>query len=378
MRKAMRILLWVVLLFLIVVALALAALFMFADPNKLKPVIASEVLQRTGYRLVIEGNLSWSIYPQIGVKADHITLTSPGKQQPFMDLRRVNIAVQPMQLLRGINQVKGEVHITDVTLLNVHASSALVGLHWQDNTLILRPIQATMYGGSLSGTARGKDFSKTPAWNWEVTLTHVDIDPLLRDANGNNSKLKLSGTGQVKIVAATLGNSTNEMLSNLNGSTEFSLTKGIVEGVDLNYFLKTADAIYNKQPIEIPQQSVKQTAFDSFTGTMMITNGLAQTNNLLLTSSAFKVRGQGNYNLPHQSLDLSLNVASQEELTSQWSIPLLVTGDLAKPDVRLDMREINKVVAENELARIKAKVKEKIKDKIPGKAGEYLQTLLGD
>lgn len=377
MRKAFRALISVVLLFVVVCALALSALYMFADPNKLKPVLASEVLKRTGYKLVIDGNLSWSLYPQVGVKADHITLTAPDKTLPFLDLRRVNIAVQVWQLLRGVNQVKGEVHITEVTLLNVHANSALVGLHWQDNNLILRPIQASMYGGSLSGMARGKDFAATPAWNWDVTLTHVDMEPLLRDANGNNSKLKLSGTGQVKITAATLGNSTNDMLSNLNGVTEFSLTNGKVHGVDLNYFLKTADALYNKQPIEAPQD-IKETSFESFTGSMMITNGLAQTNNLLLTSSTFKVKGQGNYNLPHQTLDLSLTVASQDELTSQWMIPVLVTGELSKPDVRLDMREINKVLAEKELAQIKAKVKEKIKDKIPGKAGEYLQNLLGD
>ena len=377
MRKTVRIVMWLVVLFVFVCVSALAALYLCADPNQLKPVLTNEVLKRTGYKLVVDGDLSWSIYPQLGVKAAHITLTAPGKQQPFVDLRRVNIAVAPMQLLRGISQLRGEVHITEVTLLNVHATSALVGLHWQDNVLTLRPIQASMYGGSMNGMARGKDFSSSPAWNWDVVLSHVDVQPLLLDANGSDAKLKLAGVGQVRINASTQGNTTNEMLSNLNGSTDFSLQNGKVEGVDLNYLLKTADALYNKKQIEVPQD-IHQTAFDSFTGSMLINNGLAQTSNLLMNSSAFTVKGQGNLNLPHQSLELTLQVASQQELISQWEIPVLVTGEVKKPDVRLDMRELNKQIASRELDQIKDKVKDKIKEKIPGKAGEYLQNLLGD
>lgn len=377
MKKAFRIILWIVLLFVIVCVLALAALYMYADPNKLKPVITSEVLKRTGYRLEIDGNLSWSLYPQVGVKAAHLTLTAPNEKRAFMDLQRVHIAVELPQLLRGVNKLRGEVHIASVKLMNVRASGALVGLHWQDKTLTLRPIQASMYNGSLSGMVRAKDFATVPSWNWDVTLSHVDIKPLLRDANGDRSSLKLSGTGQVRINASTQGDAKDAMLSNLNGAVDFSLTNGIVEGVDLNYLLKSADALLNRKTVELPE-NIKQTAFESLVGSALINNGLAQTNNLLLTSSAFKVKGQGSYNLPRESIDMALKVESQQELNTQWEIPVLVTGAVARPDVRLDMREINKQIASRELARVKEKVKDKIKENIPGKAGEVLQNLLGD
>lgn len=377
MKKALRILLWIILLFVVLSALSLAALYMLADPDQLKPVITSEVMKRTGYRLDIDGKLTWSLYPQVGVKASHLTLTAPAQKAPFLDMRRVNIAVELSQLLRGVNKLSGEVHIASVTLMNVKASSALVGLHWQDNTLTLRPIQASMYSGSMSGMARGKDFSGQPAWNWDVTLSHVDMQPLLRDASGEHSKLKLSGTGQVRISASTQGNTKNQMLSNLNGVTDFSITNGVVQGVDVNYLLTAADALLNKKAVVLPSD-IKETKFDSLAGSMLINNGLAQTNNLRLTASAFKVNGQGNYSLPHETIDLSLQVHSQDELQSQWEIPVLVTGALAHPDVRLDMREINKQIASREIARVKDKVKEKIKEKVPGEAGEILQNLLGD
>jgi AsmA protein len=373
MKKVFKFLVWVVVLVVVIAVLAFAALYIFADPNKLKPVISSEVQKRTGYQLIFDGDLSWSLYPQLGVKAAHVTLQAPNQQKPFIDLKRIHIAVEPMQLLYGYHKLRGEVHIAEVTFMNVHATSALVGLHWQDQSIVLRPIQASLYGGSLSGNARGKDFGAVPAWNWELTLSHVDMQPLLHDANGDASKLILSGTGQVKISASTQGLDAKQMMSNLNGVTDFSVQNGAVEGIDLNYLLQTADALLNKKQIELPTD-INQTKFDSMAGSVLINNGLAQTNNLLLTSAAFKVKGQGSYSLPAQTIDLALQVAPPE---NQWDIPVLVRGEVSRPTVQLDMREINKQVASRELAQVKDKVRDKIKEKIPGKAGEYLSNLLG-
>lgn len=377
MKKAVKIVSWVLMLFVLVCVLAIAALYLFADPNKLKPAITSSVKKRTGYDLVFDGTLSWSLYPQVGVKAQHLTLTAPDNKKPFVDLRRVNIAIEPLQLLYGTSKLRGEVHIGEIVFMNVHATGALVGLHWQDNALVLRPIQASLYNGSISGTARGKSFSGIPAWNWDVTLSHVDIQPLLKDANGESSKLKISGTGQVRINASTTGTNTQQMLGNLNGVTDFNVQNGAVEGVDLNYLLKTADAILSRQKVEIPQD-INQTKFDSLGGSVLLNNGLAQTSNLLLTASAFKVKGQGQYNIPARTVDLALLVGRQQDSTSQWEIPVLIQGEVSRPTVELNMRELNKEIASRELDRVKDKVRNEIKERVPGKAGEYLQNLIGN
>lgn len=376
MRKAIRIILWVLVLLVVVIALAVAALFMFADPNKLKPVLTSEVLQRTGYKVVIDGDLSWSIYPKVGVKADGLSITAPEQEAPFLNLKRVNFALEPMQLIYGTKKISGEVHVAAVELNNVRATSALVGLHWVNKELTLRPMKASLYGGSLSGVVQGKNFSATPGWNWDITLSHVDVGNLLKDVNGKDAKLRLDGKGQVRINAATKGNSVDDMLANVNGNTDFSLTDGALEGVDLNYLLQAADALLNKKAVPNPE-NLHETKFASLIGSALITNGVAQTSNLKLTSEAFTVKGQGTFSLPTQSVDMALQVESQS-LNSRWEVPVLVTGQVKAPDVRLNMREINKMLAVKELNEVKDKVKEQIKDHIPGKTGEYLQNLLGD
>lgn len=377
MKKAFRIVTWVLALLVTVCVLAFGALYIFADPNKLKPAITNEVMKRTGYHLVFDGNLSWSIYPQLGVKAEHITLTAPNQNNPFIDLRRVNIAVEPWQIFYGTSKLRGEVHIAEAVLMGVHMTSALVGLHWQDGAIILRPVQAYLYGGSLSGVARGKDFSAVPAWNWDVSLSHVDMLPLLVDANGDSSKLRIGGTGQLRINGSSRGRNSQEMLSNVNGVTNVSVKNGKLEGIDFNYLIKSADALLNKQSVELPQGDAV-TNFESFTGSIVINNGLAQSNDLILSAPAFNVKGQGQYNLPARTINLALQVSSEHILNAQWRLPVLVRGEVARPEIQLDMDEINKQLAAHELDKMKDKVKDQIKQNIPGKTGEYLQSLIGN
>lgn len=374
MKKTFNIAVWVLVLLLTVGLSALAALYLLADPNKLKPVITSEVKKRTGYDFVIDGGLSWSIYPQIGVKAQHILVTAPGQTKPFLEMRRVNIAVVLSQLIHGYSRVKGEVHIGEVTLMGVHLTSALVGLHWQDNILTLRPIQAVLYGGSLNGFALGKNFSSIPAWNWDFTMNHVDMQPLLLDANGTSSKFRLLGAGRVNIVASTQGLTRPQMLEHLNGTTSFAIANGAVEGIDVDYLMKTVQALLSKD-IEAPVNS-NQTRFTNFTGSLIISNGLAETNNLLLTADTFNVKGQGKYQLPNQTIDLALQLQAPE-VNKNWDIPFAIRGELSKPNVVLDMREVNKQIATKEIDKAKEKVRDTIKEKIPGPAGDYLQQLLG-
>lgn len=375
MKKSIKIVIWVIALLITICLLALAALYLLADPNKLKPVITSEVKKRTGYELRIDGNLSWSIYPQIGVKAQHVLVTEPGQQKPFLELNRVNIAIVLPQLIHGYSQMRGEVHIGEIIIMNVHLNSALVGLHWQDNILTLRPVQASLYGGSLNGFARGKNFTVVPAWNWDFTLTHVDMQPLLLDANGANSKFKLTGTGLVRIVASTQGTTRQQVLENLNGSTEFAIQNGALEGIDVNYLLKTVQGLIDKNSTGTPDNT-DQTKFASFTGSLLINNGLAETNNLLLTADMFNVKGQGSYQLPNQILDLKLQVQAPD-INKNWGIPFAINGPLSKPSVVLDLREVNKEIAAKEIDKAKEKVRDTIKEKIPGPAGDYLQSLLG-
>lgn len=372
--KFVRILLSIVLLLVLISAIAMACLMLFVDPNKLKPIIAEEVEKKTGYHLAIDGKLSWSFYPLLGVKIDHMTMSAPKSTVAFLEASDVTLATEAKKLIRGERKLEGEVSVGDVKLMNVHATNAHLNVSWRDKVLNLEQITAGLYDGTLTGDIHGHDFSTTPKWNWVVQFDQIQVKPLLQDINGADSRVKIAGVGNVKMSASAEGNNRDEIISHLNGATEFSLNKGVLEGVDINYIIHSADSVINKQPIVPPANDL--TSFDSFTGGLIIKNGVAETNNLKLLAPSFKAEGTGSVNLLYQGVNLQLQVTPQNAQTN-WEIPVIVTGSLSRLDVRLDSTELRKLVFKDDFDKMRKKVKEEIKEHVPGKTGDFLQKILG-
>ena len=373
MKKFIRILFSIVLLIAVVAAIAFACLVIFVDPNQLKPMIAEEVMKGTGYQLKIDGNLAWSFYPRLGVKIEHMTLSEPN-QAPFADLYDVTIASEMKQLLKGPQKLQGEVYIGSMKLFKLQLKQAYVGLHWLQGMLTLEPLTAKLYDGTLKGVAHGRNLSSDPHWDWSMLASNVQLKPMLQDVNGAESKVVISGVGEVSMTLATHGMAKSQLFSNLNGVSNFSVQSGAVEGIDINYLAQAANAFLNNQSVAAPDHLAK-TEFQSLTGTAAIKNGIANINNLMLVSSAFAAAGTGNIDLVQQQLDYKLQITLLHQEKISWGIPVAITGSLHSPTVRIDTDMLKTMVAREQFQKIKSKVAEEVK-KLPEKADKLLQQLL--
>src|SRR3990167_7574740 len=114
--RTIKILLSILLLIILVLIIALGSLFLFLDPNKLKPIIANEVSRNTGFQTTINGKLSWSFYPLLGVKLDSMTLKESGQPAPFLEMHDVSIATELSQLLQGQSELQGQLYIQSAQL----------------------------------------------------------------------------------------------------------------------------------------------------------------------------------------------------------------------------------------------------------------------
>lgn len=103
MRKTLK---WVgvalgvaILLFVI----AFICLVTFVSPNRFKPVIADQVMKYTGRQLTIEGDLSWTVFPNLGIKTGHIMLGNPVgfKEKTFAEVEHATVAVKLLPLLHA-------------------------------------------------------------------------------------------------------------------------------------------------------------------------------------------------------------------------------------------------------------------------------------
>lgn len=374
--KKIKILFSILGLLIIICVLAMAGLVYFIDPNDMKPVIIEEIKKQTGYEIAIDGKLTWSFYPRIAVKVDHLILKTPNKKSPFLDAVDVRFATEITELFHSNKNLQGKILISKMHFMNMKVDDVNANLYWENNGLTLNPIQATLYQGKLEGIIKAQNLSTQPHWQWEMQVSNIQVKPLLQDVNGNDSKIKISGVGKFTLQAEANGKSREQMLHALNGKGEFSLNNGVVEGIDLNYLFQSAEALLNREQVTLPSEDIKQTVFNSITGSMIIRNGVTETDNMLLSSADFTTYAKGYVELITRAINFHLQIRPKQEVKLQWRIPVVITGYLDEPNVRLDTMEIQQFLAGKEIEKAKQKAIEQIKKHVPGKTGEFLQKLL--
>lgn len=375
--KAFKLFFSVMGLFIVIAILTLGALIYFIDPNKLKPVIVEEVQNKTGYQLTIDGQLSWSFYPLFSVKAEHVQVLAPAESKPFLTANGVHIAVRLIDLWQRREIMQGKVSISSLALGNLKLENVSSDIFSKKNELTFDSLNAKLYGGTLHATVTATNVAISPEWKWEAKLNNVQLNPLLKDLNGADSKINVSGVANFSMQAGTKGKTREDLLGQLKGNAAYQIQDGVLDGMDLNYFVQLADASLNKQATDRLVNS-KQTTFSQLNGSFVIKNGVAETRDTVLLATAFTSNAQGKLELLSRKLDFSIQIKPQlQNAKRSFDIPVLLSGDLRHPDIALDFLFIQKMIAEKQLEKFKEKASVEIQKHVPGKAGEFLQKLLG-
>ena len=97
--KALRIAAYAALAVLALLAVAVGLLFALFDEARIKEELSQQVLARTQRKLVIDGPLKLSVWPDVGVQIGHLTLSEKGGQGQFVALDTARLAVAVMPLL---------------------------------------------------------------------------------------------------------------------------------------------------------------------------------------------------------------------------------------------------------------------------------------
>lgn len=89
--------------FVLLIVLAAVLLITFVSPARLKPLMASQVMKSTGRELTMDGDMSWTFFPYLGVKTGHAQLGNPDgfEQKTFAEIASATMGVKLMPLLHG-------------------------------------------------------------------------------------------------------------------------------------------------------------------------------------------------------------------------------------------------------------------------------------
>lgn len=241
--------------------------------------------------------------------------------------------------------------------------------------------ESSVYKGRGSG-ALGIDVTgPVPKLTLQAKIEGADTLALLKASAGFD---RVAGRGSVTINVAGQGQTQQQMTESLSGTAALSIADGAMFGFDIAGMVKQA------QKGQLPQLAInpaEKTDFQQMSGTFVVSGGVAQSQDLLLVSTALRAGGTGSFDLGKQLMDLRLkpklaaNAQSPGGLAdlANLDVPILIRGPWDAPRVTVDL---DGVVKDN--SQIKKGVEqlgEVLKSKEGQKAakeiGRKLRDLLG-
>ena len=164
-----------------------------------------------------------------------------------------------------------------------------------------------------------------------VSLDGTSAMPLLQDA----AKFQwLAGKGRIALALGGQGLSEREIVEGLEGKADFAFQNGQIVGIDIPKLIQAAMqgrfSGFNHNPAE-------KTDFSEFAGSFIVAKGVAQNNDLRLTTPLLHVTGAGSANMPARSLDYVMKPKLVSAGGSGFEIPVKMTGPWERPTIQPDI-----------------------------------------
>jgi AsmA protein len=234
--------------------------------------------------------------------------------------------------------VSGTLNLKSAKFARLDLANVRVTVVIKDKVTHFSPVDAQVDGGQCSGDITVDSRGASPLLSVDEHLTGIDMARLLANTA---AKGRLSGRGTLNLKVTAHGASVDAMLKTLNGHLDANLADGALEGIDVGYELKLAQALIDRSAAP-PPNSTGRTPFQAFKLSAQIANGVAVTHDLTIASQALKVAGQGSANLPTQGIDFKLLASIATAPGRNTDIPLKVAGTYADPTVRPDIEAVAK------------------------------------
>jgi AsmA protein len=273
----------------------------------------------------------------------------------------------PVEMLRKLN-ARGQLSVGEAIFAGIKFTKLRLGVNAREGKVRFYPSEASMYGGQYRGDIAIDATGNVARVTLDEHVTGVNFAPLFKDMFETQ---RVSGKGSANIKLAGSGRTTDDVMKTLDGTVDFKVADGALEGSDLWYEIRRARALLKQQAIPERPSGPPRTPFTALTGTGTMNDGVMKNDDLNVAMQYLKVTGQGTVDLPKNSLDYRLVAAvlkipregadaTQMQDMVDAQIPVKVSGALTDPKVRPDLEGYLK-------GEVKKKVEEKIKDKLGDK-----------
>ena len=199
---------------------------------------------------------------------------------------------------------------------DIKIGKSALNLQLKDGLLTAALTELALYGGHGQGRVVIDGSGKVPAISESFNLQNVDMDLLLRDADGITV---LSGPASLDMTVAGHGLSQRAIAQSLTGRGSIHLDKGAIKGVQILDLVQTATKILTLGLAG----GGNETDFDRFDASYVINDGVLTSQDLQLVSSDLPVNGKGSVDLPRRQVLYRLTpkiigLAVPVDITGKW------------------------------------------------------------
>jgi AsmA protein len=277
-------------------------------------------------------------------------------------------SVLPVETLRKLN-AEGTVSLGKLKANGLSMQGIHLNLSTKNGVITTQQSVKQFYQGSYTGNLNMDAQGKKSALVVNEKIDHVQIEPLLRDYQG---EARMSGIVDASAQLQGQGHKADELKASLNGQLSFLFKDGVIKGFNLQKIIDQGKALI-KEPALPKDYKNDQTLFSEMSGTATITNGLIQNNDLVAKSSKLRVDGKGSVNLNTEALDYKadaklLDADATEPEQVKGAMTVNIAGTLSNPSYTIDIASL--LIDKN-----KAKI-DKLINKLDKKLGPGLGDLL--
>ena len=304
--------------------------------------------------------------PAAQARAPGAVPAAPAKEEPL-----------DLSALRGLNAT-GSLRIGALKVQNIKSSNVRVDLKAKDGRLDLNPVSASLYQGTLAGSAT-VNAAGTPAVATRQNLTGVNIAPLLKDAVDFEN---LEGKGNVALDVTTQGATVGAMKKGLNGTASLNLADGAYRGINIGETIRNAKATLGAvrgkpQPQTQAANTAQKTDFSELKGSFQIRNGVAHNEDLTMKSPLLRLAGAGDIDIGNDAINYLARATVVGTAKGQGgkeadelkgvTVPVKLTGPLGAPRYEMDYGALATEAAKQEVEK---KAGDLLQRKLPGLFGK--------
>ena len=261
-----------------------------------------------------------------------------------------------LQQLSGFGSLS--VDAIQIQKMPIHGLS--INLSAKQGVYMINPLKMKFAQGNYIGRLQFN--SLTPTFGLKGTFLGIDAQTLMASLKPV-TRIQISGKADVTENLTTQGKSKLALLKNLNGNVLFVFQKGVLQGIDLPYYVALGKSLILNQTTT-SEPNTHQTEFGTFSGSFDISQGIASNKDFLLQGPHLQGKGGGTVDLVNQKIDFQLSVTLNG--SSARPLPLVISGPF---DSVLIYPDIKKMAV--------TQINEQVQKQLNGTVGQVLEKNLG-